>query len=180
MKQLREENGCFIFETPWEISALPPLLLRLLRLPLLWLFLMNFITDLTEWIDIWMGPLKWQEELDLTPPNRAAMMALPAEKKWQIYCNRKKVSINQLFICSFIWIFNQCHQTFKNGAKINGFHPPIHPSMGCGFISRRFELASKSFKVPQLIHWLKLTGLIRSWIDPFQSGSGTSRLNQVA
>jgi len=30
------------------------------------------------------------EELDLTPPNRAAMMALPAEKKWQIYCNRKK------------------------------------------------------------------------------------------
>ncbi len=33
-----------------------------------------------------------QEELDLTPPNRAAMMALPAEKKWQIYCNRKKVS----------------------------------------------------------------------------------------
>ncbi|KAK4021110.1 hypothetical protein OUZ56_003040 [Daphnia magna] len=30
------------------------------------------------------------EELDLTPPNRAAMLALPAEKKWQIYCNRKK------------------------------------------------------------------------------------------
>jgi hypothetical protein len=30
--------------------------------------------------------------LDLTPPNRAAMLALPAEKKWQIYCNRKKVS----------------------------------------------------------------------------------------
>ena len=32
-----------------------------------------------------------QEELDLTPPNRAAMLALPPEKKWQIYCNRKKV-----------------------------------------------------------------------------------------
>lgn len=35
-----------------------------------------------------------QEELDLTPPNRAAMLALPAEKKWQIYCNRKKVCNN--------------------------------------------------------------------------------------
>ena len=35
--------------------------------------------------------LTFQEELDLTPPNRAAMLALPAEKKWQIYCNRKKV-----------------------------------------------------------------------------------------
>lgn len=30
--------------------------------------------------------------MDLTPPNRAAMLALSAEKKWQIYCNRKKVS----------------------------------------------------------------------------------------
>ncbi|KAK7601114.1 hypothetical protein V9T40_008555 [Parthenolecanium corni] len=30
------------------------------------------------------------EELDLTPPNKAAMMDLPAEKKWQIYCSRKK------------------------------------------------------------------------------------------
>lgn len=33
-----------------------------------------------------------QEELDLTAPNKAAMMDLPAEKKWQIYCSRKKVS----------------------------------------------------------------------------------------
>ncbi|XP_039293436.1 disheveled-associated activator of morphogenesis 1 isoform X3 [Nilaparvata lugens] len=30
------------------------------------------------------------EELDLTAPNRAAMMGLPAEKKWQIYCSRKR------------------------------------------------------------------------------------------
>ncbi|XP_065208750.1 disheveled-associated activator of morphogenesis 1 isoform X3 [Planococcus citri] len=30
------------------------------------------------------------EELDLTAPNKAAMMDLPAEKKWQIYCSRKK------------------------------------------------------------------------------------------
>ncbi|XP_075233363.1 disheveled-associated activator of morphogenesis-like protein isoform X2 [Lycorma delicatula] len=30
------------------------------------------------------------EELDLTAPNKAAMMSLPSEKKWQIYCSRKK------------------------------------------------------------------------------------------
>jgi hypothetical protein len=32
-----------------------------------------------------------QEELDLTAPNKAAMLSLPSEKKWQIYCSRKKV-----------------------------------------------------------------------------------------
>lgn len=32
------------------------------------------------------------EELDLTAVNRAAMMGLPREKKWQIYCGQKKVS----------------------------------------------------------------------------------------
>lgn len=30
-----------------------------------------------------------QEELDLTPPNKAAMLNLPPQKKWQIYCSRK-------------------------------------------------------------------------------------------
>ncbi|XP_065343760.1 disheveled-associated activator of morphogenesis 1 [Cloeon dipterum] len=30
------------------------------------------------------------EELDLTAPNKAAMLSLPLEKKWQIYCSRKK------------------------------------------------------------------------------------------
>lgn len=29
------------------------------------------------------------EELDLTAPNKAAMLGLPAQKKWQIYCSRK-------------------------------------------------------------------------------------------
>lgn len=29
------------------------------------------------------------EELDLTAPNKAAMMGLPPQKKWQIYCSRK-------------------------------------------------------------------------------------------
>uniref|UniRef100_A0A672TCY3 Dishevelled associated activator of morphosis 2 n=1 Tax=Sinocyclocheilus grahami TaxID=75366 RepID=A0A672TCY3_SINGR len=31
-----------------------------------------------------------QDELDLTDKNREAMFALPAEKKWQIYCSKKK------------------------------------------------------------------------------------------
>uniref|UniRef100_A0A671PEE9 Disheveled-associated activator of morphogenesis 2-like n=1 Tax=Sinocyclocheilus anshuiensis TaxID=1608454 RepID=A0A671PEE9_9TELE len=31
-----------------------------------------------------------QDELDLTNKNREAMFALPAEKKWQIYCSKKK------------------------------------------------------------------------------------------
>jgi hypothetical protein len=34
----------------------------------------------------------FQEELDLTAPNKAAMLSLPDEKKWQIYCSRKMVS----------------------------------------------------------------------------------------
>lgn len=29
------------------------------------------------------------EELDLTAPNKQAMLSLPPEKKWQIYCSRK-------------------------------------------------------------------------------------------
>lgn len=29
------------------------------------------------------------EELDLTAPNKSAMLGLPPQKKWQIYCSRK-------------------------------------------------------------------------------------------
>lgn len=29
------------------------------------------------------------EELDLTEPNKTAMLSLPPQKKWQIYCSRK-------------------------------------------------------------------------------------------
>ena len=32
-----------------------------------------------------------QDELDLSEKHREAMFALPAEKKWQIYCSKKKV-----------------------------------------------------------------------------------------
>uniref|UniRef100_A0A8C6KMQ3 Dishevelled associated activator of morphogenesis 1b n=1 Tax=Nothobranchius furzeri TaxID=105023 RepID=A0A8C6KMQ3_NOTFU len=32
----------------------------------------------------------WQDELDLTEKHREAMFALTAEKKWQIYCSKKK------------------------------------------------------------------------------------------
>ncbi|NWR98806.1 DAAM2 protein, partial [Motacilla alba] len=34
--------------------------------------------------------LNLQDELDLTDKNREAMFALPPEKKWQIYCSKKK------------------------------------------------------------------------------------------
>uniref|UniRef100_A0A8C4VLE0 Formin GTPase-binding domain-containing protein n=1 Tax=Gopherus evgoodei TaxID=1825980 RepID=A0A8C4VLE0_9SAUR len=32
------------------------------------------------------------DELDLTDKHREAMFALPAEKKWQIYCSKKKIA----------------------------------------------------------------------------------------
>uniref|UniRef100_A0A8C6PJL4 Dishevelled associated activator of morphosis 2 n=1 Tax=Nothobranchius furzeri TaxID=105023 RepID=A0A8C6PJL4_NOTFU len=38
------------------------------------------------------------DELDLTDKNREAMFALPDEKKWQIYCSKKKVSGPVLYI----------------------------------------------------------------------------------
>jgi hypothetical protein len=33
--------------------------------------------------------LAFQEELDLSAPNKTAMLSLPKEKKWQIYCSQK-------------------------------------------------------------------------------------------
>lgn len=45
-----------------------------------------------------------QEELDLTAPNKAAMLELPEEKKWQIYCNKKKVLEVQFSIESTFFI----------------------------------------------------------------------------
>lgn len=33
----------------------------------------------------------FQDELDLSEEHRANMFALPAEKKWQIYCSKKMV-----------------------------------------------------------------------------------------
>ncbi|KAJ8882031.1 hypothetical protein PR048_018519 [Dryococelus australis] len=38
------------------------------------------------------------EELDLTATNKAAMLSLPLEKKWQIYCSRKKVMSTKPYI----------------------------------------------------------------------------------
>lgn len=43
-------------------------------------------------VSIKQSPLSLQDELDLTDKNREAMFALPDEKKWQIYCSKKKVS----------------------------------------------------------------------------------------
>uniref|UniRef100_A0A3Q3AYT7 Dishevelled associated activator of morphogenesis 1b n=1 Tax=Kryptolebias marmoratus TaxID=37003 RepID=A0A3Q3AYT7_KRYMA len=38
------------------------------------------------------------DELDLTEKHREAMFALPAEKKWQIYCSKKKVKASRLCV----------------------------------------------------------------------------------
>lgn len=42
-------------------------------------------------VTLTLCPAAFQDELDLTDRNREAMFALPAEKKWQIYCSKKKV-----------------------------------------------------------------------------------------
>lgn len=48
-----------------------------------------------EWLVVWFKNecllCCLQDELDLTDKNREAMFALPDEKKWQIYCSKKKV-----------------------------------------------------------------------------------------
>lgn len=36
----------------------------------------------------------FQDELDLSEEHRANMFALPAEKKWQIYCSKKMVPMS--------------------------------------------------------------------------------------
>lgn len=43
--------------------------------------------------------LSLQDELDLTDKNREAVFALPPEKKWQIYCSKKKVPSLIPFCC---------------------------------------------------------------------------------
>lgn len=48
--------------------------------------------------------LTLQDELDLTEKHREAMFALPAEKKWQIYCSKKKVKRSASD--SFHWVFS--------------------------------------------------------------------------
>ena len=45
------------------------------------LFLTFFLSSLPSFL---------QEELDLSAPNKSAMLGLPNEKKWQIYCSQQK------------------------------------------------------------------------------------------
>uniref|UniRef100_A0AAQ5XPK5 Dishevelled associated activator of morphogenesis 2 n=1 Tax=Amphiprion ocellaris TaxID=80972 RepID=A0AAQ5XPK5_AMPOC len=49
------------------------------------------------------------DELDLTDKNREAMFALPDEKKWQIYCSKKKVS--WALLCFLVHQFQSLMQT---------------------------------------------------------------------
>lgn len=48
--------------------------------------------DVCSGLKVKRSLLLFQDELDLTEKNREAMFALPDEKKWQIYCSKKKVS----------------------------------------------------------------------------------------
>jgi dishevelled associated activator of morphogenesis len=61
------------------------------------------------------------EELDLTEPNKAAMLSLPNEKKWQIYCSRK---------------------TPLDGDTVDGTGPPINvPPSPSHYVDRLRDMA---------------------------------------
>lgn len=63
----------------------------------------------------------WQDELDLTEKHREAMFALPAEKKWQIYCSKKKVKDSHLcvsFPLHHISLWTLCWQTGSPGSYL--------------------------------------------------------------
>ena len=47
------------------------------------------------------------DELDLDRPHREAMFSLPAEKKWQIYCSKRRVRWNWLTKNSFFVILQE-------------------------------------------------------------------------
>ncbi len=42
----------------------------------------------------------FQAELDLDKVHRDAMYSLPSEKKWQIYCSKKKVGLT-FYVCIY-------------------------------------------------------------------------------
>ena len=58
------------------------------------------------------------EELDLPPAQRQQMFALPLEKKWQLYCSRKKVC------CS---LSNEDDSRVIQGFRERLLHPSVRP-----------------------------------------------------
>uniref|UniRef100_A0A8C3MUW2 Uncharacterized protein n=1 Tax=Geospiza parvula TaxID=87175 RepID=A0A8C3MUW2_GEOPR len=57
------------------------------------------------------------DELDLTDKNREAMFALPPEKKWQIYCSKKKAFLIATFFCDqmqTLYAFDEEETEMKN------------------------------------------------------------------
>uniref|UniRef100_A0A8C3R4X3 Dishevelled associated activator of morphogenesis 2 n=1 Tax=Cyanoderma ruficeps TaxID=181631 RepID=A0A8C3R4X3_9PASS len=57
------------------------------------------------------------DELDLTDKNREAMFALPPEKKWQIYCSKKKAFLIATFFCEqmqTLYAFDEEETEMKN------------------------------------------------------------------
>lgn len=69
------------------------------------------------------------EELDLTAPNKAAMLSLPPQKKWQIYCSRK----------------TSTDQVDNHGQPITTSMPPTPES----YVERLKELASQMKSLPE-------------------------------
>ena len=47
------------------------------------------MAKLTCWLQVNMKFAELVEELDLSAPNKAAMLSLPIEKKWQIWASRR-------------------------------------------------------------------------------------------
>uniref|UniRef100_A0A8C8JMS7 Dishevelled associated activator of morphogenesis 2 n=1 Tax=Oncorhynchus tshawytscha TaxID=74940 RepID=A0A8C8JMS7_ONCTS len=54
------------------------------------------------------------DELDLTDKNREAMFALPAEKKWQIYCSKKKVICFVIVQMQTLFAFDEEEMEMRN------------------------------------------------------------------
>ena len=52
------------------------------------------------------------DELGLDRPHREAMFAMPPEKKWQIYCSKKRVSyLPTLVLRSYYWCISLVYLT---------------------------------------------------------------------
>lgn len=78
-----------------------------------------------------------QDELDLTEKHREAMFALPAEKKWQIYCSKKKVK--DFPVC-------QLHSALCR--------TPYHPPQACCQLAALFEQYLQISQLPGLSNLL--------------------------
>jgi len=66
------------------------------------------------------------DELDLTDKNREAVFALPPEKKWQIYCSKKKEQEDPNKLATS-WPDYYIDRINSMAAVSNGFSPALTP-----------------------------------------------------